>query len=138
MLSPKTFGNPTYYYYCKEWNKPKESGMKWSKIHLRIELCMKLLREIILPSVMNSLYFILLTVQFISVLSYWAVENIGIGLDPGVIMLNQHGTNFDAPDAHFDKLCLFIDPRAEKEVGITCVTDMNLKMEVRVTVGLAP
>jgi hypothetical protein len=29
-------------------------------------------------------------------------------------MLNQHDTNFDAPDTHFDKLSLFSDAQAAK------------------------
>jgi hypothetical protein len=29
-------------------------------------------------------------------------------------MINFCGTNFDAPDAHFDKVCLFSDAQAEK------------------------
>ena len=28
-------------------------------------------------------------------------------------MLILYGTNFDAPDAHFDKLCLFSDAQTE-------------------------
>jgi hypothetical protein len=62
-----------------------------------------------------------LTVHFISstevhVHSYWAVETLGDlhsinrGLDPGLKCKNHtYGSNFDSPDAHFDKLCLFSD-----------------------------
>jgi hypothetical protein len=32
-------------------------------------------------------------------------------------MWNSHRANFDAPDAHYDRLCLFSDAQAEK-VGI--------------------
>jgi hypothetical protein len=65
------------------------------------------------------------TIQFIPLFSskyrsHRAVEtfvdlqSISRGLDPGVKMLNSCGTHFDAPDAHFDKLCLFSDAHAEK------------------------